>query len=111
MIELFVLGIILGLIMDVVWWNKSLDKYEKGFEALEHYHFGILAGIVGLFIYPEIFFGLMLALFISEWTQTHQFAYQSNHFKSSTLIGIVMFICFGLLYYVYETTEILRPIF
>jgi hypothetical protein len=89
MIEL-ALGFILGLILDVLWWKIDYSKYEKGLEVHEHYHIGLELGIIGVLLNQEIFIGLMMSFILAEWSQKNQFALGSNHFKGSTLIGIIL---------------------
>lgn len=81
-----IIGIMIGLIIDTIWFNINYSKYERGFEVFEHYHAGILLIPLGLFINP-IFYGLGIGLFIAEWTQENKFAINSTHFKESCLIG------------------------
>lgn len=100
----FLLGMLIGLVLDRVWWESALNKYEKGVEELEHYHWGLLAWIVSYLtplIVSELLWGLGAALVIAEWAQTgkwengrwvkgHPFAYKSRHFLKSTAIGVVL---------------------
>lgn len=104
-------GLCVGLIIDIYWWiNPSFKKLEKGLESFEHYHisfcFFIVFIIVGILTKHEIsmlFFGLSVAFFIAEWTQSkevkgkkvvpgHPFAYGSIHFKQSSVIGIILIV-------------------
>lgn len=89
---LFIVGFIFGLGIDLMWWHTNIKKLEKGFEALEHYHFGILSLIIGVLIANPIPLGLGLALILKESDQAHPFAYLSEHFRKSSYIGIAMFI-------------------
>lgn len=98
--SVFSIGIIIGLVMDVIWWKIPYQKIETGFEVVEHYHFGIILGIFTVISGSPIFAGMMIALFLGEWTQTNKFAMGSTHFKNSTIIGgilfgILAFITFG----------------
>ena len=101
---LLLLGMLLGLVLDRIWWESGLDKYDRKCEELEHYHWGLISWIVS-YITPltvsQILWGLGLALVIAEWGQIgewrdekwrrgHPFAYGSNHFAASTIIGIVL---------------------
>ncbi|MCS7118267.1 MAG: hypothetical protein NZ957_05740 [Thaumarchaeota archaeon] len=101
---LFVLGIFMGLLLDRVWWESGFNKYEKGVEFMEHYHWGLLSILIAFFL-PMIAFdfmvGLGLSMILAEWAQTgywkngnwrrgHPFAYGSSHFVLSTLIGAVL---------------------
>jgi len=89
---MFCVGCMVGILIDSIWWNIDYSKYEKGFEILEHYHFGFIIGILGIITSQAFFFGIMLMLFLKESEQTHPFASNSGHFKDSTLIGIGTFI-------------------
>jgi Na+/melibiose symporter-like transporter len=98
---LFLLGLLLGLVLDRAWWEGKFSKYEKGVEELEHYHWGLLSWILA-YLTPlwlsQVLWGLGAALVLAEWAQVgewengrwrrgHPFAYGSNHFKVSTAIG------------------------
>ena len=87
----FSLGFILGLILDKVWFHINYSKYEKGFEVIEHYHFGLVCFVFGILFDLNFLFGLGLALNLAEWSQDHFFAYHSDHFKHSTIIGLGIF--------------------
>ena len=99
-LEIFAISFILGLFIDVAWWNVNYKKYEKGLEAHEHYHIGLEIGILGVIlsvfipIFSSIAMGLMVAFFLAEWSQDHKFALKSGHFKESSIIGIILFIAF-----------------
>jgi hypothetical protein len=102
---LFLLGLLLGLVLDRVWWEGKFDKYEKGVEELEHYHWGLVSWILA-YLTPlwlsQVLWGLGAALVLAEWAQVgewengnvwrrgHPFAYGSNHFKASTAIGVAL---------------------
>lgn len=88
---IFSIGIILGLVMDVTWWRIPYQKVEAGFEVLEHYHFAIILGMFTVISGSPIFAGMMVALFLGEWTQDHKFAMGSSHFRNSTIIGGILF--------------------
>lgn len=96
-LEIFAIGFILGLLIDVAWWNINYKKYEKGLEIHEHYHIGLEIGILGVIlgafipIFSSIAMGLMLAFILAEWSQDHKFALKSGHFKQSSIIGIGLF--------------------
>jgi hypothetical protein len=94
-----------GFVIDRIWWESGADKYDKNIEELEHYHWGLLAWIVAYvtpLLVSEILWGLGLALIIAEWAQIgewedsmcwrrgHPFAYGTEHFVSSTIIGVVL---------------------
>ena len=89
---MFCIGLLIGIMIDFVWWNINYSKYEKGFEALEHYHFGIILGVFGILFNQILFFGIMIMLILKESDQSHPFAIRSGHFKSSSIIGITTFI-------------------
>jgi len=87
--------------LDRAWWELNLNKYEKGLEFFEHYHFGLMALILSNFLLNSFLKGLGVAFILAEWSQTgewrdgkwrrgHPFAYGSNHFKSSTYIGFFL---------------------
>ena len=103
LIELFVVGFIIGIIIDAVWWNINYSKYEKGLEIHEHYHIGIEIGIIGVLltsvvpILSTISMGIMIAFILKESSQDHPFALKSGHFKKSSYIGIGLFILFAIL--------------
>jgi hypothetical protein len=101
---LFLLGLLLGLVLDRVWWEGKFNKYEKGVEELEHYHWGLLSWILA-YLTPlwlsQVLWGLGAALVLAEWAQVgewengewrrgHPFAYGSNHFRVSTAIGVAL---------------------
>jgi hypothetical protein len=98
---LFLLGLLLGLVLDRAWWEGKFNKYEKGVEELEHYHWGLLSWILA-YLAPlwlsQVLWGLGAALVLAEWAQVgewengewrrgHPFAYGSGHFRASTAIG------------------------
>jgi hypothetical protein len=101
---LILLGLFLGLLLDRVWWELELNKYEAGISVFEHYHWGLLAWFLSYFtdgIVMDLLRGLGAALVLAEWGQTgewvngtwrkgHPFAYGSNHFVPSTVIGVVL---------------------
>lgn len=104
----FILGAFLSYIIDVTWWNLDFKKAEKGLEAHEHYHVGLELLIAALLVYrfinpttAYILIGAGFGFITAEWRQTveiagkkvkpgHPFAYGSNHFKQSTVIGIIL---------------------
>ena len=102
-LEIFAIGFVIGLLIDVAWWNINYKKYEKGLEAHEHYHIGIEVGILGLIlgifvpIIGSLSVGIMLSFILAEWTQDHKFALKSGHFKKSSIIGIGLFTLFIIL--------------
>lgn len=97
---IYAIGVVVGILIDVTWFSLPYKKIELGFEVLEHYHFGIIFGmftvISGEWMLAPIFAGIMTMLFIGEWSQNHKFARGSNHYKTSSIIGIILFI--GLLF-------------
>jgi len=94
MVISFAIGFMIGLVLDVAWWQLNLDKsgIDKRFKAHEHYHIGLEIGIIGTILHQEILIGLMTAFVLAEWSQDHKFALNSGHFKQSTVIGIILFI-------------------
>lgn len=101
-------GLFAALIVDIVWWVKpSLSKSDK-FKAHEHYHVSL--ELVILFIIVSYFtnnalsaviLGAAVGFLLGEWDQLkeiknkkvipgHPFAYGSNHFKSSCVIGGIL---------------------
>ena len=104
-ILVFCAGGVAAMIFDTYWWNINFKKVEKGFEVLEHYHFGIIlmiaAVIVNLVYDPAAWFlvGMGFVFIMGEWHQSVEihkgkvipgkpFAYGSKHFKGSTAIGV-----------------------
>ena len=92
------------MIFDTIWWKIDFKKVERGFEALEHYHFGIIlmigAVLINLIYEPISWFlvGMGFVFIIGEWHQAVEihkkkvipgkpFAYGSSHFKQSSIIG------------------------
>jgi len=92
------LGFIISLILDRIWFSVDYKKIEKGFEILEHYHFGItLMGvgfIIPIHIISYFIIGLGAGFIYMETKHTHCFAYQSGHFTKSSIIGIILCIVF-----------------
>ena len=97
--ELFLsafLGFILVTILDRRWFDIDHKRIEKGYEVIEHYHFGITLIGIGLFtfaFYPIIsytLFGAGMGLVYNEAKQKNYFAHKSIHFISSTIIGIIL---------------------
>jgi len=121
MLELAYLGFCVGLIIDIYWWaNPSFKKIEKGLESFEHFHISICLFIVYIILeffnqgLSYLFFGLSVAFFIAEWTQSkeiagtkvipgHPFAYGSIHFKQSSVIGVGL-IALAIFLYTYLPT-------
>jgi len=113
----FVFGAFLVMWIDIFWWKIDYKKAEKGLEWHEHYHVGLELIIIGIFtsIYHDAFssflYGAGFLFMAAEWRQAieikgkkvipgHPFAYESSHFKSSTVIGIVL-TAFLIISYVY----------
>ena len=90
------LGFITVTILDKKWFEIDHKRIEKGFEIIEHYHFGIAligAGICTIVYSPIIAFfsiGAGMGLIYHEAEQDDYFAVQSSHFKSSSMIGVVL---------------------
>lgn len=105
---LFVMGVFAAFVLDTWWWMIDYRKAEKGLEFHEHYHAGLELLILALLTFklastPLAYIpaGLGFGLIIAEWRQAvevagrrvkpgHPFAYGSNHFTQSTLLGIVL---------------------
>jgi len=106
---LLFVGLFIAFIIDILWWTqKSFQKAEKGFEAHEHYHIGIelviLYIIVSHFtdsVFNVILIGAAIGFVLAEWSQSkeikgvrvvpgHPFALGSSHFKSSSIIAIIL---------------------
>lgn len=121
---LFVLGAFGSFLLDTFWWVKpSFSKYERGgLKNHEHYHFGmelIIVGIVLIIVGNYFSWDLSYAwaplvgagfgFIMAEWRQIvepkkgtvlmgHPFAYGSDHYKESTIIGFATFgVLIGLL--------------
>ena len=91
------LGFIISLILDRIWFNINYKKIDKGFEVLEHYHFGIILMGVGLIIISVpiisyVIFGAGMGFIYSESKQLHYFAYKSGHFRNSSIIGVILLV-------------------
>jgi hypothetical protein len=110
-------GVFIAFAIDIIWWTqKSFSKIERGFESHEHYHIAIELIILYLVIdyFFEIQFVLLAAMALgflaAEWTQSkeiihkkvipgHPFAYGSAHFRSSTIIGIILCVLAIVIYF------------
>jgi len=87
----FLLGLALGAALDYPWRKTGISKYERGLEALEHYHWGLVSLIVAkLFDFGAIYAGAGLYLILVELTQKHPFAIKSDHDLPSTIIGLIL---------------------
>jgi hypothetical protein len=89
----WMIGVLAGFLLDRLWWELGLDKRDAKVAFLEHYHWGLVCWIVSFFTpYPisATLLGIGLALIIAEWSQTHPFAYGSDHFIPSTVIGAIL---------------------
>lgn len=101
-------GLFAALIVDIIWWVKpSLSKFDK-FTAHEHYHISLELVILFITIqyltnspFSIVILGAAFGFLLGEWDQLkeivgktvkpgHPFAYGSNHFKTSSIIGIVL---------------------
>lgn len=114
-IILLILGAFTTFVIDILWWNIDFKKAEKGLEVHEHYHVGIELLILGALLshltdHIEYFpIGMGFAFIMAEWKQTteirktengktirkevvpgHPFAYGSEHFRKSTIVGMVL---------------------
>jgi hypothetical protein len=88
MLEQFILGVLIGIFIDALWWRSGIKKYEKGHEVWEHYHFGLIIGIFGIILSQPILLGIMIILVLKESSQDHPFAIKSTHFLVSTIMGV-----------------------
>jgi hypothetical protein len=89
----WMIGMLAGFLLDRLWWESGLDKKDAKVAFLEHYHWGLICWILSFFApYPisATLLGIGLALIIAEWSQTHPFAYGSEHFILSTVIGAIL---------------------
>ena len=105
-------GFMVVMLVDIAWWHIDHKKAEKGLEAHEHYHITLELFIVAVIIHyfvniPELVIFLIAAglmFFKAEWAQSvepratgdevkqgHPFAIGSGHFKSSAIIGFILF--------------------
>ena len=90
------------------WFKKSQAKqYEsknKLLEWMEHYMFAAPLVTVGALLssFGEIqflFYGLGFAFLWGEFSQHNKFAYESYHFKQSTILaGIITIVCAIIIY-------------
>lgn len=93
----FIVGILVGIAFDILWWKTGMNKYERSVEFFEHYHWGmvllilmkILLAVSDVF---SSFAGTSIVLILVEATQEHPFALKSNHQLSSTAIGAFLFV-------------------
>jgi len=82
----FILGLLLGFLLDVLWWHKGFNKYEKGkLKWCEHWTWAILLAMIP----HEFFWGLASALLIEERFQKHFFSIGSGHEKPTFIIGAI----------------------
>jgi len=92
------LGFFLGLVIDTIWWETSINKYEKGVSAIEHFHWSIILLMLYLYTNASPLIGISLALLCSEWSEPfaksekHPFSLGSGHFLQSAIIGIVLIV-------------------
>jgi len=90
------LGFIISIILDRIWFSIDYKKIEKGFKILEHYHFGIILISVGFIISIQIIsyfiIGVGMGLIYCESKQKNCFAFKSEHFRNSSIIGILLII-------------------
>lgn len=90
------IGFMIVTILDKIWFDIDHKKIEKGYEVIEHYHFGIgliTSGIIAFSYLPVISFCLLgagMGLIYHEAQQKNYFAHKSNHFKNSSIIGVVL---------------------
>ena len=107
----------IALAIDIIWLTqKSFSRFENGFESHEHYHIAIELVIIYLivnyfFTIPlDILPAMAVGFLAAEWTQSkeildkkvipgHPFAYGSTHFRSSTIIGVILCIIAIIIYF------------
>jgi len=79
------LGFIISLILDRILFRLDYKKIKKGFEILEHYHFGIILIGIGLIIsipiISYIIIGLGIGFIYMETKHIHYFAYKPGNFN------------------------------
>jgi len=91
----FILGLLAGFLLDVLWWHKGFNKYERGWlKNLEHYHWALLFTMLR----HSFTLGLSAALLIEERFQDHWFSIGSGHEKESFIIAIILGALLGLSY-------------
>ena len=101
---LAVAGFIVITILDKAWFKLDYKRIEKGFEVVEHYHWGIALIGVGIFIIEYLPYlayfaaGAGIGLIYHESRQKNYFAHKSTHFRSSAVIGtaLILLICLWL---------------
>lgn len=93
----FALGFMLGLVVDAIWWNSNVNKYEKKFfSVLEHFHWALISLIAYTQIHQTFLVGFAIALLTAEWSEPfqydikHPFSFGSDHFGKSALIGAAL---------------------
>jgi hypothetical protein len=106
-IILFILGAFLVFLVDTWWWRIDYSKIEKGLEFHEHYHVGLellILGLLASYVTSLVAFfpiGAGFGFIMAEWRQIveikgkqvkpgHPFAYGSEHFGKSTIVGIIL---------------------
>jgi len=94
----FILGLLVGFILDVLWYHKGFNKYEiKPLKFLEHWTWAVLLAIIP----HEFFWGIASALLIEERFQKHFFSIGSGHEKITFALGaleIALLLAFLFLY-------------
>jgi|APSaa5957512535_1039671.scaffolds.fasta_scaffold13335_4 hypothetical protein len=102
------LGFIGITILDRRWFDSDHKKIEKGYEVIEHYHWGIGLIAIGIIIITYLpyvaylIFGAGMGLVYHEAKQKNYFAHKSTHFLSSTIIGVVLCIVTITIYFLYS---------
>jgi len=98
-------GFLFVTIIDRLWFKMDYKKVEKGLEVLEHYHYGIAlfaVSFVVLSVSEILSFTLLLmgaAFIYHESKQKNYFSYTSNHFKNSTIIGVLLAVIAGVIFF------------
>lgn len=89
----FLIGLAVGVAIDLLWTRTSLNKYERRLEVLEHYHWGLVALMLTRVLQTFVkltyaLAGLASIFILLEVMQEHPFAFRSDHQMSSTSVGI-----------------------
>ncbi len=98
------IGFILVTILDRRWFDIDHKKIERGYEVIEHYHFGVGLLGIGIIVFAffpvlaYILFGAGLGLIYHEAKQKNYFAHKSTHFRNSTIIGVGLVVIISCLY-------------
>ena len=99
------IGFILVTILDKRWFDIDHKKIEKGYEVIEHYHFGV--GLIGIGIFTFVFSSILsyvllgagMGLIYHEAKQKNYFAHKSTHFRNSSIIRIILTVITTILFF------------